>query len=198
MNKGRLEAFSDGVFAIIITIIVLLFDLPKGSHLSDLKEMIPLFLVYLVSFFIIGTHWANHHHLMQVAKKVNGKIIWANHLYLFTMSFCPLVTGWAGRSGFDEIPTITYVITMLLESISYIILQKMIVNSHDCVELKRVVDESKKEAVTIALELAALICAFIAPVRWLTYILLVAKSALWVIPDLRMSRMFDESNKTED
>ena len=160
MGKSRLEAFSDVVLAIIITIVILMFDIPNGNDLSALREMIPLFIVYLVSFFMIGTNWANHHHLLQVTEKVNGKIIWANHLYLFTMTFYPVATGWVGRSSFAALPTIMYVVINLVESLSYFLLQHMIITSHNCVKLKKAVNGSKKEALTIGLELAALVCAF--------------------------------------
>ena len=98
--SASLEAFSDGVLAIIIMIVILMFDIPEGNDLNTLKEMAPLFIVYLVSFVMSGMNWANHHHMLQVTEKVNGKIIWANHLYLFTMSFYPVATGWAGKSNF--------------------------------------------------------------------------------------------------
>ena len=151
MSKGRLEVFSDGVLAIIITIVILMFDIPEGNDLNALKEMAPLFIVYLVSFVMIGMNWANHHHMLQVTEKVNGKIIWANHLYLFTMSFYPVATGWAGKSNFAALPTIMYVVINLVESLSYILLERTIISSHDCVKLKmqdirmsRVYDESRK------------------------------------------------------
>ena len=196
MSKGRLEAFSDGVFAIIITIIILLFDVPEQNDINALKELFPLFIVYLVSFIMIGTNWANHHHLMQVASHVNGKIIWANHLYLFTLSFYPVAAGWVGKSDFATLPTIVYVIVNLIESLSYILLQRMIVTSHECVILKKVVNESKKELLTILLEIAALVCAFFTPVQWLAYVLLVVMAGLWVVPDIRMKKIYDESNQS--
>lgn len=195
MSKGRLEAFSDGVLAIIITIVILMFDILEGNDLNALKEMVPLFIVYLVSFVMIGMNWANHHHMLQVTEKVNGKIIWANHLYLFTMSFYPVATGWAGKSNFAALPTIMYVVINLVESLSYILLERTIISSHDCVKLKNAVNGSKKEALTIGLELAALVCAFFKPVRWAAYVLLVVMAAMWVIPDIRMSRVYDESRK---
>ena len=104
MDKGRLEAFSDGVIAIIITITVLLIEPPKGENLSDLTEILPLVLVYTVSFIMIGTNWANHHHLLKVTDHINGKIIWANHFYLFTLSFYPVATAWAGKTNFASLP----------------------------------------------------------------------------------------------
>ena len=195
MSKGRVEAFSDGVIAIIITIIVLLFDVPDGNDFAALMNMMPLVLMYLVSFILIGTHWVNHHHLFQVTVKVNGRIIWANLLYLFTLSLMPVATGWVGVSRFAQFPTTVYAVVSMAASLSYILLQKLIVSSHDCVRLKEVIDNSKKELVTVILHTLALICSFITPIRFLTYVFLVAMSLLWVIPDIRMSKVYDESNR---
>ncbi len=199
MDKGRLEAFSDGVMAIIITITVLLFDLPDGDSLESLKQLLPLARVYLVSFIMIGVHWVNHHHLLQVASHVNGKILWANLLYLFALSFFPLATGWVGKTRFAGVPTTVYVLINLAEAGSYVLLQQAIVHSKDCVNLKRVVNESNKELYTFVMEFAALICSFLPAVRWASYLLLIAGTAPWIIPDLRMSSVYyDSFDTTED
>jgi uncharacterized membrane protein len=198
MTKGRLEAFSDGVIAIIITITILLFDVPEGNDMSALLSLGPLMATYLVSFIMVGTHWANHHHLLQVASHVNGKILWANLLYLFTLSFFPVATGWAGRSRFAAVPTRVYVIVNLLEFFSYMLLQFAIVRSKDCVILNQVMDESKKEALTLLLEVLALVCSFINPIRWASYVLLVAGAAPWIIPDLRLSMVYEQSALYDD
>ncbi|MCR5747668.1 MAG: TMEM175 family protein [Lachnospiraceae bacterium] len=198
MSKSRLEAFSDGVIAIIITITILLIDVPSGNDWKALKTMFPLFAVYAVSFMLLGSHWANHHHLFQIASHVNGKIIWANLLYLFVISFFPVLTGWVGKSDFAQVPTIVYVIINMAESLSYMLLQTMILHSQDCVILKRVVDESKKELVTIVTEIAALICAFIYPIHVFAYPLLVVSALIWVVPDIRMSRVFEERMGEEE
>ncbi len=194
MSKHRLEAFSDGVIAIIITITILLIDVPDGNDLAALRSMIPLVVVYAVSFMMIGSHWANHHHLFQVASHVNGKIIWANLLYLFVISFFPVLTGWVGKSHFSMVPTVVYVILNIAESLSYILLQTTILKSQDCVILRKVVDESRKELITIIIEVIALVCAFIGPIHVLSYILLIVSALLWMIPDLRMSKVFKERN----
>lgn len=198
MTTGRLEAFSDGVIAIIITITILLFSVPEGSDLNALLSLLPLTLSYLVSFIMIGTHWVNHHHLLQVASHVNGIILWANLLYLFTLSFFPVATGWVGRSGFAKLPTVVYVLINMMEFVSYVLLQQAIVHSKGCVILKQVVDESQKELMTFVLELGALICAFFTPLRWGSYVLLVLGSALWIIPDLRMSMVYEQSQYYDD
>ena len=198
MTTGRLEAFSDGVIAIIITITVLLIDLPSRDDWHGLAEIIPLAIVYLVSFIMIGMHWANHHHLMQVTKHVNGKILWANLYYLFALSFFPVATGWVGRSKFAAVPTSVYVIINLAEALGYIMLQQTIVHSHDCVILKQVVNESKKEGVTIVILLAALITSFIEPIHLVAYIFLIAMALIWIVPDIRMSKIFEEYKNFEE
>ncbi len=195
MSKHRVEAFSDGVIAIIITITILMIDVPNGNDIRALKSMLPLVIVYAVSFMMIGSHWANHHHLFQVASHVNSKIIWANLLYLFVISFFPVLTGWVGKSHFSMVPTVVYVILNIAESLSYILLQTMILKSQDCVILKRVVDESKKEKITLSIEFMALLCAFVGQIHVLSYILLVVSALIWIIPDLRMSKVFKERNK---
>ena len=113
MGKNRLEAFSDGVIAIIITITILIIDLPDGNDLHALARILPLVICYLISFVMVGTNWANHHHLLQVRGSVNGKILWANLLYLFVLSFQPVCTGWVGKSGFAMLPVRVYVLMNL-------------------------------------------------------------------------------------
>ena len=198
MTKGRLEAFSDGVIAIIITITILLIQVPEGEGLEALLSLLPLAVSYLVSFIMVGTHWVNHHHLLQVASHVNGKILWANLFYLFTLSFFPVTTSWVGRTHFAQLPTTVYVLISLLEFFSYVLLQQAIVHSKDCVILNQVMDESKKELITFAIEVLALICSFFTPVRWASYVLLVLGTAPWIVPDLRMSMVYEQSALYDD
>ena len=193
MTKGRLEAFSDGVIAIIITITILLIQVPEGANLAALRSIAPLAVSYLVSFIMVGTHWLNHHHLLHVASHVNGKILWANLFYLFTLSFFPVATSWVGSTRFAQLPTTVYVLVNLVEFFSYVLLQQAIVRSKDCVILNQVMDESKKELITLVLELLALACSFVGPLRWAAYVLLVAGTAPWIIPDLRMSMVYEQS-----
>ena len=129
MTKGRLEAFSDGVIAIIITITILLIDLPNGNDWPDLLGILPLVACYLISFILIGVNWVNHHHLFQVVEGVNGKILWANLLYLFVLSFIPVSTGWVGKSEFAMIPVRTYIVVNLAGALSYCLLEKVIIHS---------------------------------------------------------------------
>ena len=194
MDKGRLEAFSDGVIAIIVTITVLLIEPPAGETFADLKEILPLVIVYTVSFIMIGTNWANHHHLLKAAEQVNGKIIWANHFYLFTLSFYPVATAWVGTTDFAALPTTMYVVINLVESLAFILVESMIVRSNECKLLKERIGKGRKEFLTILLEVGAFVCSFFTPARFLSYILLLVMTALWIIPDLRLKSFIQETN----
>ena len=172
MTKGRLEAFSDGVIAIIITITILEIGLPEGNDMRALIAILPLVACYLISFIMVGTNWANHHHLLQVAGSVDGKILWANLLYLFVLSFQPVATGWVGKSLFAMLPVRVY-----------------------C--FKVAVSESRKEMWTICVELLALLLSFIPRVHYISCPLLVVAASPWIIPDLRMKRVFEDSQNTD-
>src|ERR1051325_5223127 len=127
MEKNRLEAFSDGVLAIIITIMVLELKVPHGSNWSDLQPLIPVFLSYLLSFLYVGIYWNNHHHLIKAADRINGTILWANLHLLFWLSLFPFVTGWMGENHFTPVPSAIYGIVLLLAAIAYYILQTLII-----------------------------------------------------------------------
>ena len=198
MTKGRLEAFSDGVIAIIITITILLIDLPDGNEWADLMAIMPLVGCYLISFILVGTNWVNHHHLLQVTQEVNGKVLWANLLFLFLLSFAPVSTGWVGKSGFAMIPVRVYVVLNLACALSYLLLEKTIIHSNECDALKAAVDESRKELWTIGIEVLALILSFIPGAHYASCPLLVVAVAPWIVPDLRMKRVFEEARKLED
>ena len=198
MTKGRLEAFSDGVIAIIITITILIIDLPEGNDMAALMGVMPLVVCYLISFIMVGVNWANHHHLLQVAGGVDGKILWANLLYLFVLSFQPVTTGWVGKSDFAMLPVRVYVLIDLLCSLSYILLEKAIIHSSGCKILKIAVSESRKEQWTIAVEAIALVLSFIPGAHYAACPLLVVAMGPWIIPDLRMKRVFEEARKTRE
>lgn len=198
MTKGRLEAFSDGVIAIIITITILLIDLPDGDDMSALLGILPLVICYFISFIMVGTNWVNHHHLLQVTSQVDGKILWANLLYLFVLSFQPVATGWVGRSGFAMLPVRVYVILNLAGAGSYLLLEKAIIHSNDSEALKAAIYESKKEQWTICIELLALALSFIPEAHYISCPLLVVAMAPWIIPDLRMKKVFEDARKTQD
>ena len=198
MTKGRLEAFSDGVIAIIITITVLLIDLPEGNEWSDLVAVMPLIACYLISFILVGTNWVNHHHLLQVTREIDGKVLWSNLLFLFLLSFIPVSTGWVGKSHFAMMPVRVYVALNLACALSYLLLEKTIVRSSGCDVLKAAVNESRKEMWTIGIELIALALTFISGAHYASCPLLVLAFAPWIIPDLRMKRVFEEARRTTD
>ena len=197
MTKGRLEALSDGVIAIVITITILEIGLPEGDDIHALITILPLVICYLISFIMVGTNWANHHHLLQVAGSVNGKILWANLLYLFLLSFQPVATGWVGKSRFAMLPVRVYCLLNLAISLSYVLLQKFIVSAHDCKILQDAVSENRKEVWTICVEVLALILSFIPRIHYVSCPLLVVAMAPWIIPDLRMKRVFEDSQYSD-
>src|SRR5258708_25669912 len=129
MSKGRLEAFSDGVIAILITIMVLELRVPRGTDWQALRPLVPVFLTYILSFVFLGIYWNNHHHMLQAADRINGKILWANLHLLFWLSLVPFVTGWMGENNFASLPTAVYGGVLLLAGVAYIILQRAIIGA---------------------------------------------------------------------
>src|SRR6266446_1954549 len=127
MSKGRLEAFSDGVIAILITILVLELKVPHGTDLEALRPILPVFLTYALSFVFLGIYWNNHHHMLQMAHRINGRVLWANLNLLFWLSLVPVGTGWMGENHFASLPTAAYGGVLLLAGVAYLILQKTIV-----------------------------------------------------------------------
>src|SRR5919204_3875808 len=127
MTKGRLEAFSDGVMAVIITILVLELKVPHGGDLTALEPLVPVFLTYVLSFVFLGIYWTNHHHMLHAMNRVTGGILWANLHLLFWLSLTPFVTGWMGENHFEAVPTAVYGIVMVCAAISYVILQSAII-----------------------------------------------------------------------
>src|SRR4029079_10926753 len=130
MNKTRLEAFSDGVIAILITIMVLELRIPHGDDLEALSPLLPVFLTYILSFIYLGIYWNNHHHMLQATREINGGIMWANLHLLFWLSLVPFVTGWMGENHFAPLPTAVYGVVLLCAAIAYVILQTLIVSQH--------------------------------------------------------------------
>ena len=130
MHKGRLEAFSDGVIAILITIMILELKVPLGADAAALAPVLPVFLVYVLSYVFLGIYWSNHHHMLQATERVNGKILWANLHLLFWLSLTPFVTAWMGRSHAASVPTAAYGGVLLLAAVAYIILQAAIIAAH--------------------------------------------------------------------
>jgi len=193
MQKNRLEAFSDGVLAIIITIMVLGLDVPKGDASFDsLKERAPVFLSYVLSFIYVGIYWNNHHHMLHAAKKVSGGILWANLHLLFWLSLFPFTTGWMGENHMAKVPTAIYGVILLMAAIAYFLLQQAII----CVEgrgslLATAIGPDWKGKLSPILYLAAIPLAFVSP--WIANGIYIFVALLWFIPDRRIERVLEKN-----
>ena len=196
MDKGRLEAFSDGVIAIIITIVVLVIDPPDEYDHAALVKMVPVVLMYTVSFFMIGLNWVNHHHLMRSVENVNGKILWVNLLYLFMLSFTPVMTGWVGKSRFASVPLRCYAIMYFLTAMVYILLEHVIVAEKSNRVTQDALLDRTKEKISAAVGILAVILSFIQPVRYLSILAMLFSTAIWVIPDRRMEHMVSKNKES--
>ena len=185
MDKGRVEAFSDGVIAILITIMVLELHAPQGSELSALKPLGQVFLTYVLSFVILGIYWNNHHHLLQAARAVSGGVLWANLHLLFWLSLFPFGTAWMGGTNFDRVPTAAYGIVLLAAAIAYYLLQQAIlaVDGPDSA-LAAALGPDLKGKISPVLYAIAIPGAFVN--RWIAVGLYVAVAVLWFIPDRRL------------
>src|SRR5437870_97530 len=191
MTRSRLEAFSDGVIAIIITIMVLELRVPAGSNLSTLRPLIPVFFSYLLSFVFIGIYWSNHHHLLQVVEHVNGRVLWANLHLLFWLSLTPFVTAWLGQNHFAATPAALYGVVLLCAAIAYFILTRALLSIHapDSV-LATALGEDFKGKISMVIYLAAIPLAFVR--SWLACALYVLVEVIWLVPDKRIERTLAE------
>jgi uncharacterized membrane protein len=186
MSKGRLEAFSDGVIAIIITIMVLELRVPEDGTLSALRPLLPKFLSYILSFVFLGIYWNNHHHLWQAAKQVNGSILWANMHLLFWLSLIPFVTGWMGEH-FSPIPVAFYGGVLWLSGLAYYIMVRAIIAHHGKDSMiARALGSGNKERASLIIYSAAILLAFLSPV--ISALLFVVVAVIWLIPDRRIER----------
>jgi len=187
MGKGRLEAFSDGVIAILITIMVLELRVPNGTDWSALRELAPIFLSYVLSFVFLGIYWNNHHHLWQAAKQVNGNVLWANLHLLFWLSLVPFVTGWMGENDFARLPVGLYGVVLWMSGLAYYILTRAIVALHgtDSV-IATALGRRIKEILSLVLYALAIIFSFFNTGISLTIYTFVA--IMWLIPDTRIER----------
>jgi uncharacterized membrane protein len=193
VSTGRLEAFSDGVIAILITIMVLELRAPGGTKLSDLRALTPTFLSYVLSFVYLGIYWNNHHHLFQAARRVNGAILWANLHLLFWLSLFPFVTSWMGQHSFAKVPTAVYGVVFLMAAIAYYILQRTIV-----------ADEGPDSQLASALgtdfkgklsPIIYLVCIPLALVnQWIAVAGYVLVALLWLVPDRRLRHLAIDTN----
>jgi uncharacterized membrane protein len=189
MPKARLEAFSDGVLAIILTIMVIDFHIPKGDQLSALIPILPVLLCYVLSFLYIGIYWNNHHHMLHAVQHVSGAILWANLHLLFWLSLLPFATGWMGENHFATYPTVFYGSVLLMAALAYWILARLLIarEGPDSL-LARAVGRDRKGLASIALYLIALPLAFLN--HWIALGIYAAVAAIWHIPDRRIERVF--------
>jgi len=187
MNKNRLEAFSDGVIAIIITIMVLELKIPHGADWRSLSHDITKFLSYVISFVYIAIYWNNHHHLIHTVKIVKGSILWANMHLLFWLSLVPIVTAWAGETHFAELPVASYAFVMFMAAVSYFILSRVIIAVHgENSELSNAIGKDYKGIVSLLSYAVSIPLAFYVPLFTVGIIALVA--VIWFLPDRRIER----------
>ncbi|MBC5824469.1 MAG: DUF1211 domain-containing protein [Candidatus Eremiobacteraeota bacterium] len=188
MGKGRIEAFSDGVIAVIITIMVLDMKVPHGADLGAIQPVLPVFLTYLLSFVFISIYWNNHHHMLYTAQRIDGLTMWANLHLLFWLSLVPFVTGWMGENHFAALPTALYGVVLLMAAVAYTLLQAAIVlaNGKDST-LATAVGSDLKGKVSLVCYVAGIAAAFFS--RWTADVLYVAVAIMWLIPDRRIEKV---------
>jgi uncharacterized membrane protein len=187
MGKARFEAFSDGVIAILITIMVLEMKVPHGASLESLRPLVPVFLTYALSFVYLGIYWNNHHHMLHMVKRVTGPMLWANLHLLFWLSLVPFVTGWMGENHFETLPSALYGLVLLLAGIAYVILQNMIIKSQGADSpLKRAIGNDWKGKISPVLYCLGIGGAFVH--GFISLACYVAVACIWVVPDLRIER----------
>ncbi len=185
MSKGRMEAFSDGVIAILITIMVLELKIPHGADWEALRSVLPVFLTYVLSFIYLGIYWNNHHHMLYATERIDGRVLWANMHLLFWLSLIPFVTGWMGENHFAPLPTAVYGVVMLLAAIAYYILQSLIVAQHGAnSKLRAAIGKDIKGKISPLLYLAAIPLAFVN--QWISDAIYVLVALIWLIPDRRI------------
>ncbi len=191
MKKGRLEAFSDGVIAILITIMVLELKIPHGTDWEALRPLLPVFLTYVLSFVYLGIYWNNHHHMLHATDRINGKILWANLHLLFWLSLVPFATGWMGENHFAPLPTAVYGGVLLLAGVAYLALQHAIVAEQGpSSKLAAAVGKDVKGKLSAGLYAVAIPLAFVN--QWIADGIYVLVAILWLIPDRRIESKLSE------
>ncbi len=187
MSKDRLEAFSDGVIAIIITIMVLELRAPEEASWSALLPLVPVLVSYVLSFVFLGIYWNNHHHLLQATQRVDGRVLWANMHLLFWLSLVPFVTAWMGATGFAAQPVALYGVVLLFSAIAYFLLTRALLalHHHDSV-LARALGGDLKGKISLAIYLVAIPLSFKAP--WVAFALYVVVAIMWLVPDSRIEK----------
>ncbi|HEX3623779.1 MAG TPA: TMEM175 family protein [Acidimicrobiales bacterium] len=192
MPTDRLEAFSDGVIAILITIMVLELRIPHGEDLAAVRPLVPVFLTYVLSFVNIGIYWNNHHHMLQVTDRINGPILWANLHLLFWLSLFPFFTGWMGENHFGRLPTAAYGGVLLAAALAYYVLQRAIVAEQGPGStLNAALGRDLKGKVSPAIYAVAIPLAFVS--RWVALALYVVVSLMWLVPDRRLESTIERT-----
>jgi uncharacterized membrane protein len=196
MEPARLEAFTDGVVAIIITIMVLEIRVPRGADLAALQADVPVLLAYVLSYVNVGIFWNNHHHMLHVTERVDGKVLWANLALLFWLSLVPFVIRWIDESGFTPLPTAAYGVVLTCAAVSYVILQRLLIaaNGADS-RLAVALGRDLKGRVSIFLYVAAIALAFVRP--WIAIALYVTVALIWLVPDTRIEALVKRSSAEE-
>lgn len=193
MGKGRLEAFSDGVLAIIITIMVLEMKVPYGADWEHLKLLGPVFLSYILSFVYVGIYWNNHHHLLHVTHKINGKVMWANNHLLFWLSLLPFSSGWMGENQFAPLPAAIFGVDLLMAAIAYYILARCLVNLHGRDStIGRALGMDAKGKISVVVYALAIPLAFVA--GWISLALYALVAVMWLVPDKRIELKLAEEH----
>jgi uncharacterized membrane protein len=187
MTKGRLEAFSDGVIAIIITIMVLEMKVPRGDGLKELVPLLPVFLCYVLSFCYVGIYWNNHHHMLHACTSVTGAILWANLHLLFWLSLFPFTTGWMGENHFTVVPTALYGVVLLMAAVAYYLLQQAIIRAQgtDSI-LKKAIGRDWKGRLSPVLYILAIAATSVSV--WIAQAIFVVAALIWLIPDRRIEK----------
>ena len=189
VSKNRLEAFSDGVIAIVITIMVMQISVPEGGALRDLLSLIPGIVCYAISFLMIAIYWNNHHHLTQIVAQVNGKVLWSNLFFLFLLSLLPLTTNWAQKTKFEYIPVIVYASSYLLCTIAYLGLERTLMKESVLENVSALKDSHRKEWATVILHVVSIV--FAAFHLWqLAFVSMGVIAMIWVVPELRIEKIY--------
>jgi len=190
MSKGRLEAFSDGVIAILITIMVLELRAPQGASWAALRQLVPSLLSYVLSFVFLGIYWTNHHHLLQLTERVTGGVLWANLHLLFWLSLIPFATTWMGQNHYAAVPTAVYGIVLVLAAVAYEKLQYTIIRAQGAdSQLSRAIGSDRKGKISLVLYLVAIPAAFVQPL--VADALYATVALVWFVPDRRIERVVD-------
>jgi len=198
MGKGRLEAFSDGVIAILITIMILELKVPHGTDIEAVRPILAPFLTYVLSFVYLGIYWNNHHHMLQATKRVTGGALWANQHLLFWLSLVPFATGWMGENHYEALPTAAYGVVLLFAAIAYTILQTILIREREGSNqvLSEAVGSDMKGKASLALYLASIPLAFVN--TWISIAIYVIVALIWLVPDKRIEHSLAHSGTRDE